>query len=142
MSRQVSIPKDKPIVDLKELTEEKLAVGRTLTQRQLIWRRFRRHRLGVLGAVVVLILAVLSIFAPFFAPYDYTKPEYRHAYVPPQRVRFIDSEGNFHWRPFVYGLKYGVDEVTWQRVYVEDPETIYPISFFVRGWEYNLFGLI
>ena len=142
MSRQVSIPKDKPIVDLKELTEEKLAVGRTLTQRQLIWRRFRRHRLGVLGAVVVLILAVLSIFAPFFAPYDYTKPEYRHAYVPLQRVRFIDSEGNFHWRPFVYGLKYGVDEVTWQRVYVEDPETIYPISFFVRGWEYNLFGLI
>ncbi|HHV94031.1 MAG TPA: ABC transporter permease [Firmicutes bacterium] len=142
MSREVPIPQNKIPTDWNKVTEEKLVVGRTLTQRQLIWRRFRRHRLGVFGAAVVLVLAVLSVFAPFFAPYDYTKPEYRYAYVPPQRVRFVDSEGNFHWRPFVYGLKYGVDEVTWQRVYVEDPKTIHPIKFFVRGWEYSLFGII
>jgi peptide/nickel transport system permease protein len=36
------------------------------------WRRFRRNRAGVLGLLVVGLLAVLALFAPWAAPYDST----------------------------------------------------------------------
>ena len=34
------------------------------------WRQFRRHRLAVVSAGVLLILALLALFAPAIAPYD------------------------------------------------------------------------
>lgn len=36
----------------------------------IIWRRFRRHRLAMLGSVVMLIVISSIIFAPFITPYD------------------------------------------------------------------------
>lgn len=35
----------------------------------LFWRRFRRHKLAVAGAAVLVVLALAAILAPFFAPY-------------------------------------------------------------------------
>ncbi len=113
---------------------------KSLSQGQLIWRRFKRHKLGMIGTVVVIILATISIGAPFFSPYDYTEPDFGQAYTPPQRVRIRDAEGNFT-RPFVYGLTQEYDEVTWERVYVEDKDEKYPIRFFTRSWEYSVLGL-
>ncbi len=34
------------------------------------WRRFRANRIAVGGLVVILLLAVMAIFAPFISPYD------------------------------------------------------------------------
>ncbi len=36
----------------------------------LTWRRFRRHKLAVVGLVILLILFVVAIAAPLVAPYD------------------------------------------------------------------------
>ena len=38
----------------------------------MVWRRFRRHRLALVGAVVVALLCVSAIFANVIAPYDPT----------------------------------------------------------------------
>lgn len=119
-----------------ELVERKPS----LSQKQLIWRRLKRHRLGMVGAVVVLMLVVISIFAPFFSPYNYMEPDFDRAYTPPQRVRIRDADGNWR-RPFVYGLTRGFDEQTWRRTYVEDTDEIYPIRFFIRDWEYGFLGI-
>jgi len=35
----------------------------------LVWRRFRRHRLALVGAAVILLLYAMAIFAPYLAPY-------------------------------------------------------------------------
>ena len=142
MSRQELITDNQVASTVQKKTEEKLSVGKSYTQGQLIWRRFRRHRLGVFGGLVISVLAIISVFAPFFAPYDYANPEYRQAFMSPQKIHFVDTDGKFHWRPFVYGLTATVDELTWQRVYVENPEQIYPIRFFIRSWDYELFGLV
>lgn len=40
----------------------------TASQSQLIWRRFKKHKLAVISAVVLLILYGLAIFAPFISP--------------------------------------------------------------------------
>ncbi len=112
---------------------------KSFSQGQLIWRRFRRHKLGMIGTAAVVLLILVSIFAPFFSPYDYTEPEFRKAYTPPQRLRIRDAEGSLT-RPFVYGLTQEFDEVTWERVYVEDETQPYTIRFFTRSWEYNILG--
>ena len=34
------------------------------------WRQFRRHRTGVFGLVVVVVIGFVALFAPWLAPYD------------------------------------------------------------------------
>ena len=57
--------------------------------------------------------------------------EYRHA--PRTRIRFVDQEGRFHWRPFVYGLKATRGSITFQFRYEEDPSQSTPCVSSRRG---------
>ena len=109
---------------------------------QLVWRRFRRSKPAIIGGLIVLVLGVLAIFADFFAPYPLNYTNARDAFIPPSRIRLIDYQGNFHLRPFVYPLVVTVDPKTFVPTWTEDYETIYPIRFFVKGWEYKLLGVI
>ncbi|HEV8516699.1 MAG TPA: ABC transporter permease [Candidatus Limnocylindrales bacterium] len=43
---------------------------KSLNQWQLAWRRYRRHRLALVGAVILAIMAFLAIFGPIIWPYD------------------------------------------------------------------------
>jgi peptide/nickel transport system permease protein len=38
--------------------------------RRLTWRRFFRHRMGVIGAAMLAMTVIVAVFAPFIAPYD------------------------------------------------------------------------
>ncbi len=61
----------------------------------IAWRRFRRHRLALVGVVVLLILYLTALFAPVLAPYSPTKIFMGHALAPPS-ARFplgTDSVG-------------------------------------------------
>lgn len=109
------------------------------SQRQLIWRRFKRHRLGVSGGLVLLLLFLVCSFAEFFAPHGPTTRNTRYTYAPPQIPRFISEEG-LHLQPFVYGLKAVVDKETGLRTYQTDKSVRLPISFFVHGDEWTLLG--
>ena len=110
------------------------------SQWRLMWLRFRRHRLALAGGAVLLALYFAAAFCEFLAPLP---PDRRHAgYVqcPPQKIRFFDAEGSFHLRPFVYGLRSeGVED--WQRRYVPDTGTVYPLRLFASGPEYEMWGL-
>ncbi len=108
----------------------------------LVWWRFKRNRLAIIGAIIVLAFYfVCALFAEFFAPYPL---EYRSDYLEarPQWPHFIDPEGKIHLRPFVYGLEKKIDPVKRKRTYVVDTSKRYPIYFFVRGEPYKLLGLI
>ena len=89
------------------------------SQGKLIWRAFRRHRIGNVGAVVVLVLVVLSAFAEFFAPYDVAQQFRAYSFAPPSTLHFRSEEG-FTPRPFVYEIKRAVDPETYKPVFVED----------------------
>ncbi|OGF57659.1 MAG: hypothetical protein A2Z21_02815 [Candidatus Fraserbacteria bacterium RBG_16_55_9] len=39
---------------------------------QLAWRRFRRHKLAMLGGTVVMLLLLAAIFAPWLTPYGFS----------------------------------------------------------------------
>src|SRR5258705_13821864 len=42
----------------------------SLNQWQLAWRRFKRHRLALIGTVVLAIVILIAIVAPILWPYD------------------------------------------------------------------------
>ena len=120
--------------------EEEKNLAYTATQWQLMWGKFRKHKIAMVAGVVVILFYLLVVFAEFIAPYD---PHFRsmfHPFVPPMMVHFRDQEGRFQ-RPFVYGLKQKVDTETFERTYVPDVDNKYPLAFLTRGDSYKLWGL-
>jgi peptide/nickel transport system permease protein len=116
--------------------EERLAQA---TQLQLTWWRFCRHRLAVISLVVVALFYVVVVFADFLAVSDPHATDARRSFIPPQGISLFDDGA---WRPQVSGLKGVRDPKTFKLVYTPDPARKLPVVFFVRGYAYNLFGLI
>jgi peptide/nickel transport system permease protein len=52
-----------------------VAEGTPSSPRQLAWQRFRRNRLAMTGLVVIVVLGVIAVLAPFIAPYDPIRPD-------------------------------------------------------------------
>ena len=110
------------------------------SQWQLVWRRFRRHRLALVSIAVLLVIYGVATFAEFVSPYDPYRHDRRYAFAPPQLPRFFSEDG-IHIRPFVYGLQQSRDPVTLQVVYELDRSQRNPIQWFVRGAPYKFWGL-
>ncbi len=108
----------------------------------LVWRRFRRSTVSIVGALMVLILVVLAIFADFFSPTALAQIDLKASFIPPQIVHFIDHQGNFHLRPFVYNFAYTLDPKTFQVKWVEQTDKMYEVQFLTKGPAYKMFGLI
>ena len=122
----------------KEISiEERFYVA---SQWQLMWRKFIKHRLAIVGGTILAIFYIIAIFCEFFSPEDIYKRYTKYINLPPQRVRFFDEEG-FHFSPFVYGIKRTIDIETRRRIYKEDKTKKYPIHFFVHGDKYKLWNL-
>ena len=113
----------------------------SLTQTQLIWRDFKRHRAALAGGIVIALLYLMALGAEFIAPYDPYFREMRSPLVPPMRVHLRDTEGGVHV-PFVYGLEQKRDPETFSPFYVRQIDQRYPVGLFVRGDEYRLWSVI
>ncbi len=116
------------------------------TQRQLVLRAFRRHKLAVFSLWVLGFLYLVALFAEFLAPHNPHEVNARFTYAPPQVIRFIDTneDGGWAFRPHVLGYKVEVDPVALRRTFLEDPEAKYYIHFLPemqRGDERALWGL-
>jgi peptide/nickel transport system permease protein len=103
----------------------------------LMRRHFRRHRLAVASLYFLTVLYTLAVFAELFAPYTREWRNLPHAYCPPQLPRFSFTHG-LH----VLGMKRLIDPVTLRKIYLEDPATVVPLGFFVRGEPYRLWGFL
>ena len=110
------------------------------SQWQLMRRRFLRHRLAIIGSVVLLVMYLAALFAPFLSPHDPTQRNVAYREAPPQRVRLF-ADGRLRG-PFVYALVGEKNRETYKTVYRADRSRIYPIRLFVQGHGYRLFGLI
>ena len=75
-------------------------------------------------------LHVVALFAEFFAPYPFAAQQRNFAFAPPTRLHWIDRQGKFHWRPFVYETPDGMDG------------RMQPLHFWVRGYSYRLAGVM
>lgn len=46
------------------------------SQREIIWRRFKRHKMAVIAGIVLLLLYLGAIATPWIAPYDYAEQDF------------------------------------------------------------------
>jgi len=110
------------------------------SQWQLMWRKFRRHKMAVAAAVMIGGLYLVAVFADFFSVNDYQQRSVDYVLLAPQRVH-IFADGRLH-APFVYAVSQELDRSTLTWVYIEDASTRYPIRLFAEGYSYRLLGLI
>jgi peptide/nickel transport system permease protein len=117
--------------------------GENESYTQLVWRRFRRSKVSIVGGFMVITLVFLAIFADFFSPTSIYGVDLPSSFIPPQQVHFFtDANGQFHIGPYVYNMIYSLNPKTFQVQWIEDTKKAYDIHFFVQGSEYKLLGLI
>jgi peptide/nickel transport system permease protein len=107
---------------------------------KLMWWRFRKHRMALICAVVLIVFYFVAIFCEFVAPYDPDGALIQFKQAPPTEIHIRDAAGQFHF-PFVYQHKRAMDPQTLAITFTEDTNTRYPIQFFVHGFEYKLLGV-
>ncbi len=131
--KQVLLPADPVENDADNL---KLEVA---TQWQLMWWKFRKHKLAMTGGLIVLAFYLVAIFAEFFAPALATSYRQDYVYAPPQQLHFF-RDGQL--APYVNGLKFERDPVSFKKTWVIDEESVIPVGFFVQGEPYKLWDII
>ena len=116
--------------------ENKVAVA---SQRQLIWWRFRKHKLAVVSGIVVALFYLVAVFADTIAYSEPFDTQATRSYIPPQPIHWFDADGHFH--PHVFALKGVRDVRTFKLTYKPDPGSPRDLVLFGHGYEYRLFGL-
>jgi len=108
------------------------------SQWELMWWRFRRHKVAFVCLWLLLAFYLVAIFSEFVAPYDPRGLSTKYARAEPSKLHVVQPGGGFGW-PYVYGIKAQI--VDYRIVITEDKGVAYPIGLFVHGWPYKLFGL-
>ena len=108
-----------------------------MSQRQLIWRRFKKHRLAMVATVIVALFYLIVIFSDFLATNDPEDIEAARQYTPPQWLRIFDG-----WKPDLHVCKLvGSRDEFLRKVYEPDCDQKVDVQLFGKGYEYSLFGL-
>lgn len=128
--------KKAPQDNVKDKTEQFYLAS----QWELIWWKFRRHKLAMVAAVTLGLMYLLVIFGDFLSPYTPRTRFDGYEYAPPQRIH-VFHKGEGLQRPFVYALKQELDPQTYRYRFVEDRSQKHPIRFFTRGEPYRFWGL-
>jgi peptide/nickel transport system permease protein len=116
-------------------SEEKIAVA---PQWKLIWWRYHRHKLAMIGVAVLIFFYIISFGAGFFAYIDPEEADAQRSLMPPQPIHWFDN-GKFH--PYVYRITGYRDQTTFKRVYTPDESVKIKVEFFSHGFRYKFLGI-
>jgi peptide/nickel transport system permease protein len=137
------IVKTAPVAAPEPLLDEDVEdVRLTVTpQWKLIWWRFRKHRFGVIGGIVLVVMYLMALFADTVAPQDPNAVNGRFRLAGPTPITFIDPDGQFTFWPGVNGQTTVRDPNTLRLSYVPDTSVWYPIQLIGHGAPYKMWGL-
>ncbi len=145
MRNEMSIPMPDtsvPPVEEEVLPEEEAKVM-VASQAQLIWWKFRRHKLAMAAGVVVIIIYAVALFAEFLSPSEPDQYAANYTYAPPQRLHILDSSsGSTTLGMYVTGYKVTIDSFSLRRVFVIDPTQKIPVRLFAHGYPYKFLGIL
>ena len=128
----------RPGPDVTPEAEESYYVA---SQWQLIWWKFRKHKLATVAWPVLTFLYLCALFADLIA---FTVPGVRfpeYKFAPPTAIHFRDETGRLQ-APFVYGMTRQTDPQTLRRTFVVDRSQVYRVRLFAHGEPYKLLGVI
>jgi peptide/nickel transport system permease protein len=121
------------------MVESSVAVA---SQWQLIWWKFRKHKLAMLGGVVTLLIYLVALFTEFLMPFPKDLISANHTYAPPQPLHlFRQTAEGLVYDPYVNGYQIEIEVEALRRVFTLDEEIIHDVGFFVEGYPYKMLGL-
>jgi peptide/nickel transport system permease protein len=89
--------------------------------------------------VIVIFYYFVALFANFFAPVNFTTYNDQYVNAPPQKLHFIQ---NGKLNPYVYGLGFERDPISFKKTWTIDESVTIPVRFFAKGEPYKLLWLI
>jgi peptide/nickel transport system permease protein len=116
--------------------EERVSLASNWT---LVWWRFRKHRLAMASAVVLLGLYAVVLCPDFFSTQDPEFTEARLAFIPVQRPRLLEG---MWWSPSVPAVVGKRNPTTLRMEWQVDPAQKVRVRFLVRGYPYRVLGLV
>lgn len=77
------------------------------SQASEVWRRLRKNKLAMAGLVIIIILVLAAIFAPYITPYDYQQQNIRDAFYYPCAKYLLgtDNYGRDILTRVIYGAR-------------------------------------
>lgn len=75
------------VVKEKKVKEEKI-----ITPGLLIWRRFRRNKLAIVGATVLIIIMIACIFGPMISPHEMNGVDVTKKYLAPNSEHWLGTD--------------------------------------------------
>ena len=114
------------------------------SQWQMMWWKFRRHRLALVAGPLLAAIYLVALCADFVAPYGVSTrfPDYLSA--PPNRIRLLGAgagEGGAPGGPYVYGMRVERHPHTMRKIYEPDRDVRYRVRFLAAGEEYRFWGM-
>jgi peptide/nickel transport system permease protein len=72
-----------------------------------VWRKFRRNQRGVAGMVILLVLILAGLFAPFITPYEPNAQSLDDAFQQPSAAHWMgtDNVGRDMFTRIIYGIR-------------------------------------
>jgi peptide/nickel transport system permease protein len=120
---------------LASKAEERISVA---SNWQLVWWRFRKNKLAVFSAIVLILFYVIVLVPDFFATQDPEATEAALAFIPVQGISLFDSSGFNLSVPALVGKR---NPVTLRMEWKIDESKRVPIRFFAHGYKYKVLGL-
>ena len=107
------------------------------SQWQLMWWRFRKHKVAMAATVVTILIYMVVLFAEFLAPWPPDRVIADFTYAPPQRIRWMrtNDTGARVFQPHVLGYEVEIEPQALRRVFTPNAEDVIPLGFFVSGIE-------
>jgi peptide/nickel transport system permease protein len=65
---------------------------RILTTRQLAWRRFKRHKLAIVSAIILLVLGFCTLFVPFISQFGFAQQNLLNRVKPPSSNHWFGTD--------------------------------------------------
>ncbi|AYO29787.1 ABC transporter permease [Biomaibacter acetigenes] len=73
-----------------EFDEEMELQGTTFIRE--VWYRFRRNKMAMVGAITIILLIFVAVFAPWVAPYDPYKVDLKEQFIAPGAKYFLGTD--------------------------------------------------
>jgi peptide/nickel transport system permease protein len=116
--------------------EERISVA---SNWQLVWWRFRKHRLAMISAFVLIIFYIVVLFPDFFSVISPEETNQRLMFIPIQPIHLIREGKLDPWVPGITGKR---NPVTLRMEWTVDETVQNRVRFFMKGYEYKILGLI
>ena len=101
------------------------------TQWQLMWWKFRDHKMAYISLYVLAALYLTTLLCEFLSPHDPNQRSALYRHAPPQSIHMI-HEGGLRL-PFVYPMVRHVDPETRRVTYQDDLQRPLTLKLFARG---------